>query len=76
MFTPFAHESSIYKSITGERYVLNSYQTELFSYRDLKKNLGKKDITNIKISIRYMDGTIEEFRLAYTAWYGIPETTE
>lgn len=71
-----AHESSVYRSITGEKKIGSSYQIELYNDRDLKKNIGTKDTTNIKISIRYMDGTIEEFKLAYTAWYEMPEATE
>lgn len=71
-----AHESSVYRSITGEKKIGSNYQSPLYYERDLKKNIGTKDTTSIKISIRYMDGTIEEFRLEYTAWYEMPESTE
>ena len=72
-----SHESSISRDITGEKKIGDGYQIELYDVRDLKKkNLGSKDRTYITIPIRYMDGTVEEFKLEFTAWFELPPTTE
>ena len=72
-----SHETSISREITGEKKIDDEYQIELYNVRDLKKkNLGLKDRTYIIRPIRYMDGTVEEFKLEFTAWFELPPTTE
>jgi len=71
------HELSISREITGENKIGDDYQIELYNVRNLKKNyLGSKARTYITIPIRYMDGTVEEFKLEFTAWFELPPTTE
>ena len=46
----------------------------LYNTKQLKKNLGSKDTTYIKIPIRFADGSVEEFELKYIVWYEMPES--
>ena len=71
-----AHSTSISREISGEKKIDLDYQLEIYDVRYLKKNAGMKDNTYIKIPIRYMDGTIEEFDIKFSAWFELPPTTE
>ena len=63
---------SIRRNITGEIYIGSSIVIGLYDTKQLKKNIGTKDTTYIKIPIRFADGSVEEFQLEYTVWYEMP----
>ncbi len=65
---------SISREITGETYIGSSFVMGLYNTKQLKKNLGSKDTTYIKIPIRFADGSVEEFELKYIVWYEMPES--
>ena len=66
------HGRSISREITGETYIGSSWVLDLYDTKQLKKNLGSKDTTYIKIPIRFADGSVEEYELKYIVWYEMP----
>lgn len=61
---------SIKRAITSEANVQNVM--DLFDLKGLKKNIGEKSYTSIKIPVRFADNHIEEYRLSFVVWYEMP----
>ena len=71
------HSTSISRNITGEKNYNDGYQIPLYNVRELKKKrLGSKDRTHITIPIRYLDGSVEEYKIVFSAWFELPPSTE
>jgi len=66
------HNRSIMRDITGETYIGRRTLLPLYEPEQLKKNIGQSDTTYLLIPIRYSDGTVEDFKLAFTVWYEMP----
>lgn len=66
------HSRSISRKITGATYIKSSWISELYNSKRLKENLGSKSTTDVKIPIRFADGSVEEYELEFIVWYEMP----
>lgn len=67
---------SIRRDITSARKIGENYIFPLFYTKNLKKNLGEKSTIYLKIPIRYLDNTVEEFNIELTVWFEDPKTNQ